>query len=196
MAAEDSHAVAMVYAEALFDLAGEQGDPKTLLWDLNYLAETVRLHPDFALFLASPVISRQCKAGSLVRVFEGQVSSLTSDFLKVLVAKDRLNLLDEIQICYEQLEDRRAGRVRGVITTAIELSDQEQIRLTEQIGRALRKNVSLQPRVDPLIIGGMIVSLEDKVIDSSVKGILKQANEKLSQAGASRLGQTRELIVE
>ena len=196
MAADHSNAIAMIYAEAMFALAEEQQQTEKLCAELNVIAQAIEANPDFAVFLESPAINRDRKAASISRIFQGKVSQLMIDSLKVIAAKDRLNLLVEIQQCFEELDDRKAGRVKGSITTAVELPPKEQSRLTEQINRAIRKTVSLTSIVDPSIIGGMVLTIEDTVMDVSVKGALQQLTQKLRLQAAEKLPRGRDLIVQ
>ena len=96
---------------------------------------------------------------------------------------------------YVELEDIQAGRVKGKLTTAVELDHKEISRLTEQIGRALRKTVTLEKRCDPAIIGGMILNIGDTVIDGSVQGSLDRLSRRLRQKSQRDLG-AAELLVE
>lgn len=187
MASDKSQAIAGVYAEALFELAQERGQGESVRQELSNLADLVRADPEWELFLESPAIGREHKIEVVRRVFAERLSDLTGDFLKVLASKDRLALLLEIEKCYLRLEDRQAGRVRGTLTTALELDKKELIRLSEQIGRALHKTVALQNRIDPAIIGGMIISVEDKMIDGSVRRRLQQFSRQARQRTHNRL---------
>lgn len=179
MAADKSDSIAMIYAEAIFELADERRQMQTLRAELEQLARFIEDIPDFRSFLESPALTRKQKSAALMRIFENQFSQLMLDFLKVVAAKDRLNLLTKIKDCFGQLEDKQSGRIKGVLTTAIKLSEAEKDRLTEQVGRALRKNVTLQYQVDPSIIGGMFLNIEDTIMDASVKGSLQQLTKKL-----------------
>jgi len=179
LAADNSNSIAMIYAEAIFELADERQQMQTLRAELEQLTRFIKDIPDFQSFLESPALTRRQKTAALLRIFENQFSQLMLDFLKVVAAKDRLNLLTKIRDCFGQLEDKQAGRVKGVLTTAIKLSEMEKNRLTEQVGRALRKNVTLQYQVDPSIIGGMFLNIEDTIMDASVKGSLRQLTKKL-----------------
>jgi len=179
LAADNSNLIAMIYAEAIFELADERQQMQTLRAELEQLARFIEDIPDFRSFLESPALTRKQKSAALMRIFENRFSPLMLDFLKVVAAKDRLNLLIKIKYCFIQLEDKQAGRIKGVLTTAIKLSEMEKNRLTEQVGRALRKNVTLQYQVDPLIIGGMFLNIEDTIMDASVRGSLRQLTKKL-----------------
>ena len=179
MAADNSNSIAMIYAEAIFELANERQQMQALRTELEQLTQLIEDNPDFKIFLENPVLNRKQKSAALMRIFENEFSQLMLDFLKVVAAKDRLNLLIKIKDCFGQLEDKQSGRIKGVLTTAIKLSEAEKDRLTEQVGRALRKNVTLQYQVDPSIIGGMFLNIEDTIMDASVKGSLQQLTKKL-----------------
>lgn len=187
MASDKSQAIAEVYAEALFELALERGQSESVREELSKLADLVRANPDWELFLESPAIGREQKSEVVSRTLAGRLSELTSDFIRVLAARDRLALLREIEDCYIRLEDQQAGRVRGTLTTAVQLDRKEVIRLSEQIGRALRKTVTLQNRRDPDIIGGMILTVEDKMFDGSVRRNLQQFARQARQRTQERL---------
>jgi len=196
LAADHSNAIPMIYAEAMFALAEERQQTENLYAELNIIAQAIKANPDFAVFLESPAINRDRKADSISRIFQGKVSQLMIDSLKVIAAKDRLNLLGKIQQCFGELEDRKAGRVKGSLTTAVELLPKEQSRLAEQINRALRRTVSLTSIVDPSIIGGMVLTIEGIVMDVSVKGALQQLLQKLRLHAAEKLPRGRDLIVQ
>ncbi|KPK72250.1 MAG: hypothetical protein AMJ79_15820, partial [Phycisphaerae bacterium SM23_30] len=153
LAVDERQAVAEVYAEALFELALERQETEQARQELVQLAALIKSQREWALFLECPGVHRSEKGVVIRRVFTGKLSDLMIDFLSVLAEKDRLAALTAIEKCYGELEDKHAGRVKGKLVTAVELDQREQIRLTEQIGRALRKTVALQSRCDPSIIG-------------------------------------------
>jgi F-type H+-transporting ATPase subunit delta len=132
----------------------------------------------------------------LRRVFTDKISDLTMNFLMVLAEKGRLNLIREIQAAYNTLEDQQAGRVKGSLITAVELSSKELHRLSEQINRALRKDVELKTKVDPSILGGLILTVEDTLMDASLRSRLDQLSKKLRLGAAELLTAERALITE
>ena len=149
----------------------------------------VRRSEPWRTFLETPAIRREGKTAIIEKVFRDKISDLVLDFLQVVARKNRLALLCEIEKSFIDLEDQAAGRVRGKIVTAIELDKKEQSRLAEQVSRALRKTVALQSMVDPKILGGMVLTIEDTVMDGSVRRRLSQYAEQL------RKGADRELDV-
>jgi F-type H+-transporting ATPase subunit delta len=174
MAEDYRQSVAKVYAEALFSLASECGQNETVLEEINTLADLIEKENDFAVFLASRAISPERKIAVFEKVFGAIFSELMMNFLGVVVKKERVSLLTLIRRSYVDLEDQRAGRVKGTLTTAVALEDGERVRLSEQISRALRKTFSLKTKVDAGILGGMILTVGDRVIDGSIRGSLER----------------------
>ncbi|MBN1846814.1 MAG: ATP synthase F1 subunit delta [Sedimentisphaerales bacterium] len=174
MASDRSQAIARLYAEALFEIAREREQAASIRQELSALAELIRQNDEWRVFLETPALRRETKAETLAKVFQDNLSDLVMDFLMVVARKDRLALLGEIEQAFGALDDQAAGRLRGTITTAIDLDKKEQARLAERISRALRQTVTLENRTDPAILGGMILAIEDTVIDGSVYKSLRQ----------------------
>jgi len=187
LASDRSQAIARVYAEALFEIAQEREQAASVRGELSNLAEVVRRNDQWRTFLETPAIRREEKGATIEKVFRGRISDLVMDFLQVVARKNRLVLLCEIETSFIDLEDEAAGRVRGKIVTAIELDKKEQVRLAEQVSRALRKTVTLQSRVDPEILGGMVLTIEDTVMDGSVQHCLRQYAEQLRKGADQKL---------
>lgn len=185
MASDQSRAIARVYAEALFGIAQEGEQSERVRQELHILAESIRGSGEWKTFLETPAIRREEKAATLKRVFGGTLSELVLDFLMVVARKDRLGLLCEMEQSFGNLEDEAAGRVQGVLVTAVELSKKERVRLAEQVSQVLRKTVTLESKVDPGILGGMVLRIEDTVMDGSVGRRLREYAEHLRR-GAER----------
>jgi len=187
LAVDQWQALGEVYAEALFELALERQLAEQVRRELGQLVELIAGEREWALFLESPGVHRSEKGAVIKRVLEGKIGDLMMDFLSVLAEKDRLAALAAIERCYGELEDKHAGRIKGKLVTAIELEQKEQVRLTEQIGRALRKTVTLQSRCDPSIIGGMILTIGDTMMDGSVRGSLDRISRQMRQKSEREL---------
>jgi len=174
MSESAKESVAKVYANVLFELAAESRTNETVRREMQALAELIAGNADFAAFLESPAISRGHKKNMLAKVFSGRFSELTMHFLAVAAARDRLGLLPAIIAAYRELEDARTGLVKGTLTTAVPLENAEHLRYAEQIGRALQKKMVLQTKVDPAILGGLILKVGDTLMDGSLWGALQR----------------------
>ena len=195
MASDESKAIAEVYAEALFELAAEGEQAEIVGNELNLLGQLQRDYVEWEMFLESPSISHDHKSELITKVFTEKLSDLTFDFLQVLARKNRLGLLSEIQKQFVSLYDEQLGRVRGELTTAIELSQDERQSLTEKINQTLNKTVRLDWRVDAEIIGGMTLALEDKLFDGSVRNRLARFSRqvKLKMREQQTIGEKHEI---
>jgi F-type H+-transporting ATPase subunit delta len=196
LGSDNTNAIAMIYAEALFDATGELGQEEDVRDQLCGLAEMVRSDSEFGCFLSNPAIWHKEKIANLGRIFKGRICDLLMNFLDVLNGRDRLSLLVKINDEYIKLEDRQAGRVKATLVSAIELTGKEQARLAEQIGRSMHKTVALGFEVDRAIIGGMILKVENRILDGSVKGTLKRLAGRIRQQTRGLLPGFEELIVE
>lgn len=174
MGHDDSKAIAMEYAQALFDLALEREQLEVVGQELFGLGELLGGQGGFSLFLESPSISRKQKLASLLNIFGGRLSDLVMNFLKVVNRRGRLSLLVAIVDCYAVLEDKRSGVAKGKLTTAVKLDDKEFGRLCEQISGELGRKLSLESETDESIIGGMVLTVEGVVMDGSVRRSLQR----------------------
>jgi F-type H+-transporting ATPase subunit delta len=176
-------AVAKVYAEAFLkaarsDTSGVEGSLEEFR---SFIDEVLGKFPDFARILTSSVIGRDEKLEIIERSLAGRGSELFVNFLRVLARHDRLDLLPLICETSEKQHELSTGRRRVQLTTAIPLNDNLQNRIAEQIQQRLGFIPILEPRVDPSILGGLIVRVGDSVYDTSVRTRLKQLRDRLRQ---------------
>jgi F-type H+-transporting ATPase subunit delta len=162
--------VARVYAEALLNAAEKQHQADAVLEEFESLVQDVfRASPQFESFLASGVIDRDQKAVVIRSVFEGRASELFVNFFLVLNAHERLSLLRSILAAVRALRDQRARRLRVVVRTAVPLPDDQRGRLEHELREAFRLDPVLETRVEPALLGGLVVRVGDWVYDASVR---------------------------
>lgn len=174
----------------MFELALEKKQAEAVQAEFSTLIEIIRSADSFEFFLRSPAISLDAKNETLAKALTGRASDLFMDFLMVVANKDRLDVLVTIYDQYEALLDRYADRVKGALTTAFELSEKEIAKLSKNISQKLSKSVTLEVRVDPAIIGGMVLNIDDTIVDGSVRRRLQLLDRKLKFAGAEQLRET------
>ena len=165
------------YAQALLELAGDQA--AAVGEEIGDLRQIVEDNPTFAAFLADPSIGEVERAGVLDRTFKGKISSLVWNFLGVLNVKNRLGHFIEIAGAYQHLLDEKLGNVEVDLTVAHPLSDEQFLNAQEKISSALGKNAVVHSHVDDSIIGGVIVRVQDKLLDASVRYQLQAMKEQL-----------------
>ncbi len=167
------------YAAALFHIARERNAAEAVRADLRELVSLWVRMPLLRKNLESPLMPTARKRELVDRVFAPNLNELTVRFLHLLIEKRREEILPDVQRTYERLADQYEGVVRAQATVAAELDDVQRAALTEALERRTGKRVDLAVRVDPSIIAGVVVQLEDTVIDGSVRGALERLREQM-----------------
>jgi F-type H+-transporting ATPase subunit delta len=165
--------IAERYAAALFDLADERRVLDEVASNLRELRAMLAASAEFSRLVRSPILSRgdQGKAVAALAVRAG-FSPLVRDFLAV-VAKNRRLFATPVMIeAYLTRLAERRGEITAEVTAAQPLSETQLALLREQLQRSAGRRVSVDIRVDPRLIGGMIVKLGSRMIDGSVKSKL------------------------
>jgi F-type H+-transporting ATPase subunit delta len=175
-------AIARVYAEALLEMAREKGEMDAVLGDLQEIKADLSAAPDLLGWLASPELSMSHKQHLLERITEGARSPLTLRFLLVLVGKRRALVLPSVLEMVDRLRDEEMGRQRGRVVSARPMSEVERLRLEDVVSRAEGATVTLEAESDPSLIAGMVLHLEDKTVDGSLKTRLARLRERLLTA--------------
>jgi F-type H+-transporting ATPase subunit delta len=161
--------LARVYAEALLSLAQAEGAADAVGDELRTLAvEVIGKNPTVAAFLDNPAITAKTKMPVLGAAFGG-TSDLFKKFLQVLTQNNRLGLMRDIHAAYLAIRDRQAGRVRVLVRSAAALTDQQTGELKATLAGKLNKEPILNVRVEPELLGGLIVQVGDRVYDTSVR---------------------------
>jgi F-type H+-transporting ATPase subunit delta len=179
--------VAKVYAEALLRAANQSGQDAAVLEELRSLVDDVyRRDPGIEQFLASPAVGRERKAEVIKRVFTGRASELLTNFLTVLNAHDRMEVLRAVARAYANLYDRGQNRMQVQVRSAVPLADDQRERIAGELRAAFGKEPVLHASVDPALLGGLVVQVDDWVYDASVRTrldlIRKQLVERSSYA--------------
>lgn len=172
------------YAAALFELADERHALDAVAGDLRELRAMLRDSPDLARLIRSPVLSReeQGKAVAAVAASAG-LSPLTADFLGVVARNRRLFAVPSmIEGFLVKLAERR-GEVTAEVTAAQPLTEAQQDALTEQLRRAVGRRVSVDIRVDPALLGGMVVKVGSRMVDGSLRSKLQRLQMAMKSIG-------------
>jgi len=185
--------IAAVYAESFVNAAEKSGDPGSSLAELDAIVEDIlKPHPRFAQILGSNIISHEEKVGIIDRIFKGRVSPMVLNFLKVLSRRGRLDIFLPIVRAIHEEMDRRNGVVPVRIVTATHLED----KLLQQLEERLRDLVKGQPRIshriDPRVIGGIVIEIGDKVIDASVSAQLERLRKQIIDRSAHEIQSRRD----
>jgi F-type H+-transporting ATPase subunit delta len=162
--------LAKVYAEALFSAAHRQNAVDALGEELSHFgSDVLDAAPEIESFLASPVVGKKAKTAALDAALPGHASDLLRGLFTVLARNGRLSLLRGITEAYRHLLDNQAGLIPVKVTSAVALSDAQREALTGTLGDILKQQPVLTVRVDPDLLGGLVVQVGDRVIDTSVR---------------------------
>jgi F-type H+-transporting ATPase subunit delta len=175
--------VARVYAEALLDEAQAHNLAEQVLEELELLQRDVAgADPLLANFFLGGVVGRQTRADALRRAFEGKVSGIFLNFLLVLNDHQRLDLLRSIIEQYGTMYEARSGKIRVRVRSAVPLDDDHRNRLTEELRQATRLEPILDARVDPELLGGVVVQVADFLFDGSVRAQIETIRNQLIES--------------
>lgn len=173
--------VSTTYAQALFEVALELDNLDQIRDELGFINETFKTHPEFYEVFRTPKINKEERKDIITNVFGDKVSKEVMNFMKILIDKRRGTAVSGIYSEYVTMVDEKKGVVKAVVESAIELTSEEQIALTEKLAKVTQREVRLTCVVKPEVIGGLIVRIGDKVIDGSVKSRLDIMKDNLAQ---------------
>ncbi|MGI1679476.1 MAG: F0F1 ATP synthase subunit delta [Cellvibrionaceae bacterium] len=170
--------LARPYAKAGFEFAK---DAKALDRWSNMLATvtTVALEPAVAKKLASPSLTTDAKGDFIVSLCGDDIDNKVANFLHYLAKNDRLSLLPQIRELFELLKSNLEKTVDVEITTAFEMTDEQQAKVANALKTKLEREVSLQTTVDQSLLGGLVVRAGDLIIDGSARGRLAKLAESM-----------------
>ena len=160
--------VAYRYAQALIDLATEKKVVEDVYSDMNQLADVSTESRDFRALLNSPVISWHKKQEIFKALFENKISEMSLGFMNLIAKNSRENLLPEIAEGYIQLYKKSKNIHEVYVTSATTLDQATKDKIVEKIKAQVNGTIELTETVDPELIGGFIVRMDDKQIDASI----------------------------
>lgn len=175
------NAIARRYASAFFTLAQEQGKLDDYEQELLAVINTVKANEDLNRALANQLLGADVKKDIVDQVFTGNVSDTTVDFLKVILDKLREAYLNDIYNEFVVLANQARNIRDAEVASAQELSPADLENLKVKLGKMTGKTIRLTTKVDPTLVGGMVVRLGDKVIDGTVTKRLELLKEALLQ---------------
>jgi len=167
-----------MYARALFEAARDAGRLDPVREELGDFVEAQRQVPELRGLLRNPQIDHGAKAAALEELLGGD-EQLVRNFLLLLAEKNRAGEVEEIAREFDRLVAQAEGILDVELTTAVELSDQEARDVITQIEKASGRKVEATQRVDPNLIGGLVLQAGSLRLDSSVRGRLDRLRQEL-----------------
>jgi F-type H+-transporting ATPase subunit delta len=167
--------VAEPYAEALLDLAKSNDSLKETTNDMNIVSQFLANSSDLKKFLGNPLITKAAKKNVVKDILGEQIGGSTLKFLLLLVDRGRIQVLESISQKFLELSYKQESIEIAKITSSIQLSAGQQKDIAEKLKVITgAKQIKLALKVDPTLIGGFTIEIGSKMIDTSIRGQLKQ----------------------
>ena len=173
--------VASRYAKSLIELAEEKDILHLVHDDIQLFQNTCDGSMDLKLMLKNPIISREAKLKVLRRIFADKVNKMTIAFFEILTKKQREDLLYVIAKEFHAQYNEKMHIESAMVITPFPLTDELRTSLREEAERISGKKVELKEKVDAELIGGFILQIRDRQIDTSISSRLKELRVKFSE---------------
>lgn len=174
-------ALADVYAQALLHAADEKQAAEEVASEFADLIAYMGRDTDFVQFLTAETVDDEPRRESLEKLFRGRMNELLLNLLQVLNDRGRLHLLRLIYRCVELRMEKRHHQQEVVIETAMPLTDELRQQLKVGIGEYMGKEALLIEHVQPELIGGVVIHIDDVQIDASVSSRLRTVRQRMSE---------------
>jgi F-type H+-transporting ATPase subunit delta len=161
--------VASRYAKSLIDLAIETKQLEEVRKDMQLIGEICRNNRDFMVLLQSPVVKTDKKLAIFKALFEGKVSKTTFAFLSLLASKRRESYISEIASTFEEQYKIYKNITTVKVESAIALDDTAKKQILELVKKSYTGEIDLVEKIDPSLIGGFVLTINDTQVDQSVK---------------------------
>jgi F-type H+-transporting ATPase subunit delta len=158
------------YATAVFELAQDEQATDTVARDFATLKALIAENPDLARLVRAPVFSREQQKRGMEGILQHiGAAPLTTRFVLTLATKRRLSVLTDIIRVFEEMVARQRGEVEADVASAVALTDSEIAELKRVLKAKLGRDARLTTRVDPSLLGGLVVKVGSRMIDSSLR---------------------------
>jgi len=158
------------YAAALFDLALERHALDAVTGDLARLHEMVGESPDLRRLIESPLFSRDEQSRAMAAIVaRAELSEMVGNFIAVITRNRRLFALEDMIRAWRELLARHRGEVDAEVISATPLSEAQQGALQQALRDAIGSSVAVSHQVDPELLGGLVVRVGSRMVDSSLR---------------------------
>jgi F-type H+-transporting ATPase subunit delta len=172
--------IAYRYARALLSLASEEQIAGQVNEDMQYIHKVFSSSKELKIILKSPVVREGKKQRIIQQLFEGKIHPLLLGYIRIIVRKQRANLLDGIAAAYLKVYMEAMGIEVVELTTAIPVNDELKEKALMAARKLTKMQVIFREKVNPDIMGGFILNLGDKQYDASVQKRLRRIKKHLN----------------
>ncbi|MFL6202457.1 MAG: ATP synthase F1 subunit delta [Thermoanaerobaculia bacterium] len=183
--------IARLYSRSMLQIAEERGEADSLLEELNGLIDYLDRNPELERFLASPLVDEEDRADLLERAFRGKASDLLVDGLQIANRKGRLGLLRGIAEGYRIEHRELRGMIDAHVRTAVPLSEPLRAKVREAVARHTGKQPVLFEKVDPSLIGGIVIEVGGEKIDGSLARRIRELGANLERRATQEILRSR-----
>ena len=173
--------IASVYARSLFEVAQEQDKLDKVRDELGEFADALNGSRELQVFLFSPYFSTREKSDGLDTAISG-ADETTVNFLKLLIEKHRMPVLFRVRAELDQLWEEENRLLPVTVTSAVELPKATVKQIGDRIAEQTDRKVDLSSKVDPDILGGIVVQVGNSVLDASIRNRLENFRKQVARA--------------
>jgi len=173
--------VAARYAKAIIDLSQEQNALEAVNNDMAFFLRTLKANSQLAAVLSNPIISHQKKLAVLTALFADKMSKVTLEFFKLMINKGRGEVLYTTAYEFVNQYDVIKHITQATVVSATPLSDANKAALLAEVKAAVGGEVTLDAKVDESLIGGFVLTVGDRQVDTSIANNLKKLKKNFAQ---------------
>ena len=173
--------IASVYARSLFEVAQEQDKLDKVRDELGEFTDALNESRELQVFLFSPYFSTREKADGLDKAISGADETVLN-FLRLLIDKHRMPVLFRVRAEYDRLWEEENKLLPVTVTSAVELPKATVKQIGDRIAEQTDRKVDLQSKVDPDILGGIVVRVGNSVLDASIRNRLENFRKQVARA--------------
>ncbi len=172
--------ISKTYGDALFELAVEENKVDSLLEEIGQLQKILKENEEFGKLMTHPKVNKEEKLQVVEEVFKGRVSDELLGFLTIIIAKDRYQEIDEILEYFLTEVKKYKGIGVATVTTAVPLRDEQCKKIEKKLLDTTNfKSMEMHYKQDETLIGGMVIRIGDRVVDSSISTKLNELQKEL-----------------
>lgn len=177
-----TYAVASHYSQALFKIASSKEQLEKHLSELEKIIDLLKAYPQLQQILSNPSVENEKKKKVLQDLLLNKIDGQILNFLLLLIDKGRFDDLWDISKKYRQLVQKELGILNAHLITAVPIDVKLKEKVKSKLEQFYRKRIEFQDSVDPQIIGGMILMVDNQMIDHSIKNRLSRLKQNLLEA--------------
>jgi F-type H+-transporting ATPase subunit delta len=174
-----SDVIAKRYAHALYEVAQERNTVDAVEEQLLLIQHTVKESKDLDAMLHSPRIKTEDKKAVLEQIFKAEVNPEVINVLKLIVDRKRETIVSLLAEEFTVIANEARGIADMFVTTAIPLTQEEEVKLADTFGKVVNKKLRVHSKIDPKIIGGVLVRIGNRVYDGTLAGKLNRFHQEL-----------------